>query len=236
MEKYKERASAIGKIMTNPRAKSETISKTAKSRIEEKFLEDLYGIRKEFWSKAITKGIEQEDVSIQIMSRKLGLFNAQKNEEYFENEYFTGTPDVLTDTAVIDVKTSYSGSTFPFFEDQIPTKDYFYQLHAYMALTGRKEAYLVYCLVDAPEDMIEDETRRQAWQHKMIDVTPEFEEKVRKQMTFNHIPEMNRVKVFEVEYDPEVIKSMEERVILCRDYYESLEQKINENSQTFKLV
>jgi len=232
---YKERASQMGKIMTNPRSKSEVISKTAKTRLEEYFLEDLYSIRKEFWSKQMTKGIEVEDESIILAAKKLGLFNIKKNEEFFENDFFTGTPDVITDEIIIDVKSSWSGNTFPFFEDEIPTKDYFYQLQAYMSLTGRRMSYLVYCLVDAPEDMIQDETRRQAWQHKLIDVPQEFEEKVREQMTFGQIPEMNRVKVFEVPYNEEIVKEMEERVILCRDYFSSLIEKIDNNSKSFKI-
>jgi hypothetical protein len=234
---YKERASQMGKIMTNPRSKSEVISKTAKSRIEEAFLESSFGIKKEFWSKATTKGIEVEDDSIQLAGRKLGLFNLQKNEESFENDYFTGTPDVITSDLIIDVKSSFSGSTFPWFNepDDIPTKDYFFQLQCYMALTGIKHSALIYCLVDAPEDMIEDEIRRQAWQHKMIDTTPEFEEKVRNQMTFEHIPEFMRCKVFEIPFDPDVISQMEERVLICRDYYESLSKKLKDNESMFNL-
>jgi hypothetical protein len=48
---YKERASAMGSIMTNPRSKTEVLSQTAKTRIQEKILEDHFNIKKNVWSK-----------------------------------------------------------------------------------------------------------------------------------------------------------------------------------------
>ena len=74
MKTYKERASAIGQIMTNPRSKSEVLSETAKSRVQEKFLEDNFQIKNEFWSKQLDKGISEEPVSIDLMAKQLGLF------------------------------------------------------------------------------------------------------------------------------------------------------------------
>ena len=89
---YKERSSQIGKIMANPRTKSEEISKTALTQVKATWLKDQWGIKKEFWSKHMDKGIEQEDVSIELFARVHGLFNLEKNQEYFENDHFKGTP------------------------------------------------------------------------------------------------------------------------------------------------
>lgn len=224
---YKERASAIGQIMTNPRSKTEVLSETAKTRIEEKFLEDKFGIKKEFWSKSTDKGTSEEPISIDLMVRQLGLFGAKKNEIFFENEYLTGTPDVIHNGIVYDVKTPFSGSTFPFFETEIPSKTYFYQLQAYMNLTGLRSAKLVYCLVDTPEQMIQDEIRRQTWKKCLIDSTPEIEAEVYSQMTFNQIPDELKVRVFDIEYCEETIKAIEERIVLCREYYQKLNLTIN---------
>lgn len=217
---YKERASAIGKIMTNPRSKSEEISKTALSQVQAKLLQDQFGIKKEFWSKHMDKGIQQEDESIELLGRVYGLFNLKKNEESFQNDHFTGTPDLIYEDMVIDVKSSWDGTTFPWFESEIPNKDYYYQLQAYMDLCGKDRAMLSYCLVDAPEDMIQDEIRRQAWQHKMIETTNEFDDAVRAQMEFNHIPEIIRVKSYEFERDDDVIRAMKDRVELGQKYYD----------------
>ena len=75
--------------------------------------------------------------------------------------------------------------------------------------------------------MIQDEIRRQVWKKGMLDSTPELEAEVYSQMTFDHIPEELRVRVFDIEYDPEVIKAIETRIELCREYYESLNNTIN---------
>jgi len=224
---YKERPSALGRIMTNPRSKGEVLSETCKTRVEEKYLEDKFGIKKDFWSKATDKGTTEEPISIDLMVRQLGLFGAQKNETTFENDYLVGTPDVIHSGIVYDVKTSFSASTFPFFDTEIPDKGYYYQLQAYMYLTGLSSAKLVYCLVDTPEQMIQDEIRRQVWKKGMLDSTPELEAEVYSQMTFDHIPEELRIRVFDIDYDPEVIKAIETRIELCREYYESLNNTIN---------
>lgn len=224
---YKERASQIGKIMTNARSKSETLSKTAQKQVQSALLRNEFNIKKEFWSKQMDKGNQCEDDSINLFAKVFGLFGLKKNEDYFENDFFTGTPDLLQNDLVIDIKTSWDGNTFPWFENEIPTKDYFYQLQAYMDLTGKRKAVLAYCLVDAPEDMIQDEVRRQGWQHKMIDITDEFENKVREQMTFNHIEEHMRVKIYTFDYDEEVIIKMKERVLDCRGYYKELKKELN---------
>lgn len=221
---YKERASQVGKIMTNPRSKSEEISKTALAQIQERWLRDQFGIKREIWSKAMDKGIECEDDSIDLFARVHGLFNLEKNQEYFENDHFTGTPDLITEDCIIDIKSSWDGNTYPWFQDpnQIPSKDYYYQLQCYMDLCGKDRAILAYCLVNAKEDMIQDEIRRQAWQHKMIETTNEFDDKVRAQMEYDHIPEILRVKTFEIEKDQDMIDQMKERVELCRKFYNEM--------------
>ena len=48
---FKCRASALGKLMTNPRSKSETLSQTTKSYLEEWVKEQIYGIKKQINSK-----------------------------------------------------------------------------------------------------------------------------------------------------------------------------------------
>jgi hypothetical protein len=219
---YRERASQMGKIMTNSRSKTDKFSKTTRSQVQSTLLRNEFNIKKEFWSKQMDKGNQCEDDSIALFSKIFGFFGMKKNEDFYENEFFTGTPDLLHEDYVIDIKTSWDGNTFPWFESEIPTKDYVYQLQTYMNLTGKRKAVLAYCLTDAPEEMMQDEVRRQGWQHKMIDITEDFENGVRAQMTFGHIREDLRVKIFEIDYDEELIIKMKERVIECRGYYDEL--------------
>lgn len=207
------------------------LSVGAKTRIQEKFLSDRFGIKKDPYSKYLVKGKECEEESLRLLAKTLGIFGIRKNEERLENDYFIGTPDIITKDAVIDVKTSWDGNTFPWFAEEIPSKDYEYQLQCYMHLTGKKKAYLVYCLTNASEVMIIDECKRKLWQERIIDPSDEeleaIEDKVRSQMEFNQVPDELRVKVFEIEYDQETINKLIEKVKLARVYYARLEAEID---------
>lgn len=222
----KIRASQVGKLMTESRKKDE-LSKTAQSYLQELAIEKVFGIRKQIHSRYLDKGNICEDASIELAEKVLELGFVFKNEEYFENDFVCGTPDVITDTLILDVKTSWSIDTFPFFEEELTNKDYFYQLQAYMWLTGKRNSILAYCLVDTPLDMVEDEIRRESWAKKEISVTEETENEVRLRHEFSHIDENLRVKAFLVEYDEEVIEAMKTRIIEAREYFSKLVNQLN---------
>jgi hypothetical protein len=218
----KIRCSAIGKIMTNSRSKSEVLSKTCKSYLEELALEEVYGIRKEFSSRYTDKGNEVERESIDLAQDVLDMGFMYKNTEFFENDFLTGTPDVNTDTCLLDVKSSYDASTFPFFAEEIPNKDYMYQLQGYMALTGKRKSILAYCLVNTPYDIVEDEIRRAHWKHHLIDESDELRAEVEAKHVFDHIPMEKRIKTFDVRYDKDIVKAIYDRVKECRVYYDEI--------------
>ena len=217
----KIRCSALGKIMTSPRSKGEVLSKTAKTYIKELFLEETFGIKKEFSSRYTDKGNEMEEVSINLFCDVYG-FQAFKNEEYFENDFIKGTPDLILDHEVIDIKTSWDGTTFPWFEDELPNKDYYWQLIGYLWLTGKSKGRIVYCLVDTPEEIVLDEIRRTSWKKFELEVSDETIEAVQSQHEFSHIPMERRVKCFTFDYNEEVIEQMKLKIEHAREYYESI--------------
>jgi hypothetical protein len=218
----KVRCSAIGKIMTAPRNKSEVLSQTAKTYIHELVLQDKYGIRKEFSSRYTDKGNEVENESINLVNEVLDVGFIYKNEEHYQNDWITGTPDVNTEEVLLDVKSSWDGSTFPFFETEIPTKDYYYQLQGYMWLTGKQESMLCYCLVDTPPDMVASEVKRTHYVLNKIEEDIELTKEIESKHIFSHIPKNRRVKVFYVQKDEAVIERIKEQVELCREYYNTL--------------
>ena len=208
--------------MTSPRSKSEILSQTAKTYVEEQVLLAKYGIVKTFNSRYTDKGNLVEDESIKLASDVLDLGFILKNDEHFSNDWVMGTPDVNTDDILLDVKSSWDATTFPFFATEIPTKDYYYQLQGYMWLTGKQKSLLVYCLVNTPLDMVQDEIRRAHWNANLLEESLDLIDEVQKRHNFDHIPDNRRVKVFEVERDDEVIEQIKERVELYREYYETL--------------
>lgn len=222
MNALKIRCSAIGKIMATPRVKSEVLSQTAKSYIHDLVLEHKYGIKKEFSSRYTDKGIAVEDESISLVNDVLDVKFIYKNEEYFENDWIKGTPDVNTEDVLLDVKSSWDATTFPFFDTEIPNKDYFFQLQGYLWLTGKEQAMLCYCLVNTPYDMVQDEVTRTHWKFKVIGEDEELRKEVESKHIFDHIPKNRRVKVFYVQKDEAVIEAIKEKVELCREYYDAL--------------
>ena len=223
----KIRCSAIGKIMTSPRSKGEVLSQTTKSYIKELVLDHKYGIRKEINSRYLDKGNMVENESIELTEKVLDLDLIVKNESYFENDFICGTPDIIMGDTIIDVKSSWSAHTFPFFfDEELPNKDYYYQIQGYLALTGATKGMVVYCLINTPEEIVLDEIRRTSWSRHELDVTEETEAEVRQQHEFDHIPEVNRVKAYYIDRDDEVIQSIYARVEECRTYYNELWERI----------
>lgn len=217
---FKFRCSSLGKLMTASRSKSEPLSKTTQSYLKQIHTEEVFNRRFEIRSKYLDKGIMVEEESITLYSKVKGeLF--LKNQERFTNEFITGEPDNI-DGKIRDIKSSWSFETFPLHEESIPNKDYYYQLQGYMALTGLDEAELIYCLVNTPDLLIEDEKRRQSWKLGFMELPVELAMEIEDNMRFEDIPENMRVKVFEVKKDNAVIEQIYERVELCRDYLNDL--------------
>ena len=199
MKQFKIRASQAGKLMTKPRSKSEVLSKTTKSYLEEWTKEQIYGVRKTIQSKYLTKGNEVEDDAIMYASAEKGWLFAKKNDEYFEDEFFCGTPDVILDDKIIDIKSSWDCFSFPLFYNAIPNKDYYYQLQVYMHLTGKRKAQLVYVLMNTPEELTFEESH-----------------------DYSHISSDYRIKTFDVDYDKYAIHHLTEKVADSRDYIKHL--------------
>jgi len=203
---FKIRASAIGEIMSNPRAKKDKLSATTKAYCQKWLKEQIYG-RQEFnGNKYTEKGLQMEDEAIDYLSAIEGQFYL-KNESKFQDKFITGTPDIIAGDTIIDIKCSWDEWTFPLFEDEIPTEGYYYQLQAYMYLTKRKKAKLVYCLMDTPEDLV----------NMWTDVPCSYE----------GLDSKYRIKTFDVEYDEAVIKQIIERVKECREYINELNEKLD---------
>jgi len=218
--------------MTDPRTKKAReageLSETTKSYLQEWFIEQQFGRKREFSNKFTEKGIEVEDEAIDLYSEVSDRPFLKKNEDHYDNEYCTGTPDVITDI-VVDVKSSWDVFTFPMFGEEVDNKLYWWQLQGYMWLTDKNQAELAYCLVDTPPELIHKEMNRVQW-NSVGTLTEEQEavlqDELEKNMTFSDIPKNLRVKTFLVERDNEAIDRIKARVIECREYVSLLSKTI----------
>ncbi len=230
-DNYKFRSHAIGKLMTNPRKKSDILSQTTKTYLDEIYVQEKYGRKKIISTKYMDKGNLNEEESITMASNyKEASPPLLKNEKNFMNDFICGTPDIVCDT-VIDVKSNWDLWTF--FKAEL-SKDYDWQLRGYLWLTGLTVGELVYCLTNTPEHLVRDEQQRMFWKHKIGDDASDEEQeryqhmmealykRIEKNMTFDDIPENERLKVFTVEHEPEKIDALKNRVVECRAYLNSL--------------
>jgi hypothetical protein len=225
--------------MTEPRAKKDkdagNLSEGAKTHLIDIFVSAKYGRQTDIQNKYINKGLMVEEDSITLYSRIKKTF-FKKNEKRLRNDYLMGMPDMFTgleieaaDT-IIDVKSSWD--IFTFFRTH--TKEinslYYWQLQAYMALTGALKAKLAYCLIDTPAMLINDEKRR--LMYKMGCATEESDEfhkackELEKAMIYDDIPFKERMIEFDVPRDNEAIETMYSRIIKAREYLNALENEL----------
>jgi len=206
------------KLLSNPQ-----LPAGAKTYCEVWHKEQIYERRKEISGGPLEKGNFCEDESIRFLNIQL-LDDHVKNEIYKEDEWMTGTADIISGDMVIDMKNSFTFDTFPLHDFGIKNKDYFYQLQVYMHLYGKQRAELRYALMNMPHHMIERAAKREAYY-----TNSEYDDvftKVYNQLTYDKIDPKYRYKIFKIEFDPSIIEEVKKRVILCRKYITELDERI----------
>ena len=207
----KFRCSSIGKLMTEPRSKSEgVLSVGAKTYIRELAAQEIFGVDFEVSSKYIEKGIEAEGDSIDLLNSVRGL-SLTKNTERRDNEFITGECDLFDDDAKRghDIKTSWSIATFPIIVADCEDKLYEWQMRGYMALWDADEWEVNYCLVDTPDRLI-------GFEPMQLHVV-------------SHLPEWMRVTTWTVKRDLDKEAAIYEKVKAANEY---LKLVISEFDQT----
>lgn len=213
----------------------------AKTYCEKWLKEKLYDRRKNFTNQYLDKGIQVEGASIQFAADHYGWGDVAKNEEWFSDEWFEGTPDVIAELpdpttyyrpTVIDMKNVWDCFTMPLFEEEIPTAGYETQLQVYMHLVSEhygvefNDALLVYSLMDAPLNVMEKQMRSLSWEEGQQGfISDEIRQRVHTEMTYSNLPPELRLKSYAVKRDPAVIEELKLRVRLCRKYIAGLVNK-----------
>lgn len=221
MKDFKISSHSCSKIMT--KLSSAELPQGAKTYCETWYIQEKYNRKKDFYSKYIDKGLAVEHLGIKMLSRLQGL-DLHKNEEFFANDYIQGQPDVIENKIVFDIKSSWDIFSFPHFDKELPNDDYFWQLQCYMILTELREASVVYVLIDTPRPLIQQELKKLYYQSGGVaeDWTPETYAELEVNYRFDDVPDDRRIKVFSVPFDPTAEAKIRERVILCRNYINSI--------------
>ena len=226
-DNYKFRCSELGKLTGEPKLKADkeagNLSQTAKEHLNAIWIREKYGRFQDITSKYMEKGNLNEEDSLTMYQNKVGGL-LLKNDEEFENDWIKGTPDLVLEDKVIDLKTSWDIWTYM----KADVKDmYLWQLMGYMWLTNTKKAELCYCLTDTPEHIIQDEIRKLGWKMPFVDQQndPDFlaaEAQIRLNMTFGDIPESDRIKIYGFGFDESLIETLKLKILKAREYLNGL--------------
>lgn len=200
MKLLKLRASSIGKIMTEPKVKTEVLSVGAKTYLRELAAQEILSIEFEISGKALEKGIRCEPEAIPMVGRVRGL-ELFKNPDRREDEFFTGECDVFhaPSSEGRDIKCSWSAASFPISTVDCEDKLYEFQMRTYMRLWDAPRWHVDYVLLDTPEDLI-------GYEPLAMHIV-------------GHIPEHHRVTTWTVTRDMEIEARMVEKVKAARLYY-----------------
>lgn len=234
--------SSLGTIMTDAKKASEVIGETCKKHLLEVFIREKYGRVKTLDNKWLKKGIAVENESIALFN-SLNDKKYKKNTETLRNDYVIGTPDIIEDI-IGEAKSSYDIWTFMSAKHSAIDKDYYWQVQAYMWLTGLKSAKLFYALCNSPVADVLEEKRRLAWRLNSIDEeTDEYIERCQEiernkiydielfkydnpYFDFHNnpeqwkwdIPKSERLHVIDIPYDVTAIEKLKQRIEDCREW------------------
>lgn len=200
MRDLKIRASSVGKIMTDPRTKSEGIlSMGAKTYLRLLAKQEIFGVEFEVSSKEMEKGIEVEQDSINLLNDVRGL-SLVKNTERRTNDWITGECDLFDAAAGkgYDLKSAWSLRTFPGWLADCGDREYEWQMRSYMWLWDADEWEVVHTMVDTPERLIG---------YERLDIH-----------VVSHIPAHMRLTGWIVKRDPGKEALIRERVEAAREY------------------
>jgi len=220
------------------------LSDTAKSYLRELYIFHKYGketVGGSERSKYTMKGNSVEDNSIKLLSRlhnKLYL----KNIDTFKNDHICGTPDIVVKNddgiakKIIDIKSSWDGASLLSNLGTPLNQHYYYQVQGYMALTGATKAEVCYCLVSMPDEIINGEKKR-IWyiMNPATEDNIDYKKAIQKledNMTFDEIPEKERIIGFRVDRDDKVIEEIYKKVAQCREWLVEFEKShisVNDN-------
>lgn len=248
--KHLFRCSSIGTLMTNGTGKdSDKPGKTCKSKLHEIYKELTTLRKREYSSKYIDKGVRCEEDALTLLSLYKRQFYS-KNKERINNKFLSGEPNIIALPEGYDTKCSWDIWTFPEFETELD-KGYDFQNHGYIDLTGADKWTTVYCLINAPADLIDKEKKFIYYELGMPDDNdPDYIERcieVEKNMIFDmktfkkhyphydlacrdwkyDLPIEDRIKEFMTERSEDKLKSIYQRIEECREYLIKIQESKN---------
>tara|TARA_R110001632_G_scaffold76073_1_gene172702 strand:- start:6752 stop:7408 length:657 start_codon:yes stop_codon:yes gene_type:complete len=209
------RCSELSKIMTKSKTKNSP-SEGTKSFLMQKAKEDYFEIKTFFGNKYTEKGIQNEDLGIEMVNQSR-FMDFKKNDERITLDWITGECDINAENNIIDIKCSWSFDTFPAFQEEanksVKKSGYDWQLRGYMLLYNKQFGEVIYCLTTTPPDLLGYGDNAE-----LHDV--------------EHVEIENRMTSVKIERNVEKENEMYDQYLIANDYYlECLTELQNKNKK-----
>ena len=216
------------------------LSDTAESEIEKVWLLYEKGSYGELDNKYVNKGLFNEQIGLGIVSDYVGKL-ILKNEERIYKNNLTGEADGFFmengKKIVVDIKCSWDTNTF---KNGKLSNIYEYQLRCYMYLYDVEEAWLCYCLTDAPDHIVSKQKEREFWKYFNDGMTNDEVELLRKKLervykqietnlVYSNNPAYKKdemVKIFKITRDADIEQKMLSKIPQALNYYQKF--KLNQ--------
>lgn len=226
------RCSSLGAILTEPQSASDkaagNLSKTAKTCLIKTYISEVYDRNKEISSKQMEKGTVGEEGGIQSLGKFIGR-TLSKNLTTYQNDWIKGTPDIIEPDFVWDTKLSFDIWTFLSNVTEPLDKGYLAQLQGYLWLTGKDNGAVAYVLEDCPQYIIDQEKYYLLKKMNVIsEESPEYLEAaagIEINLIYPDIPLENKVLIFKVDRDEEIIEKIKTKILKCREYLQEFSEK-----------
>lgn len=220
---YKARCSSLKSLMTGRPLKSGGLDfgDTVKSMIKRQVIFDVFGYRKSTDNQYTEKGKILEDDAIRAVGLLTGTMPI-KNTERRNNQWIQGECDVLTPTALRDIKCSWSMDTHPWFIEDAEAKvkecGYDWQGQGYMWLWDREVHYVDFVLLPTPSTLLKP------WDDEIehIDMV-------------QAIPLQHRITTVKIERDESMQEAIKARMAQAIPYYVDRYNELAEKHRFMKI-
>lgn len=178
----------------------------------------------------MVRGIKSEPASVKILEQYFGsqLFRHKSriyNDKIVGSLDLTDADKVENSNKILEVKTTFSHLGFLQTVNKPLPEKYLYQMQGYFFLTGLDYGEVCFCLTDHPQYIIDEQ--RQIMHSQLCpnmepdEVNDDFVSewsKAYKSLTFSHVPMKERVIVYPVHRNNDIISDIAEKVDICREW------------------
>lgn len=199
------------------------LSDTCKKYLCDIYTQVMFGRWEDITSKYLEKGMQCEEQAITLYSQVARKYFT-KNKVRKSNLWIEGENDFEDDVIVYDTKVNWSIFQFNRVIASAINKGYHWQLDGYMDLFEKKQAKLVYALINTPPHLLAFEERK--LRNIMLDYPQEEVDTAIAELhhlhTYDDIAPEDRIRTFTVDRDESRIARIHSRVEDCRKYLNSL--------------